>query len=248
MSLYVHSGDDALNLFSLSMILMHFISAAWVGSLAYASGSLFGPFVGLLCDRFSHRKVAVGGGMLASLSLFATSQAPSLTMMYFTFGLTFGLGCSCLYFVSLTILPKYFLKRRALATGLVLMGPCAGLIVMSPIIQSLLNATTWRVTLIAMAGMTLITCFLSLSFDSNVPKDECQVIKTVDESSDVRSSLVVLASARKAESSQLCSTLIFSYLKNKEFVIHLIASVTCFCGLTIPIVHMVSLRGVREVM
>ena len=246
MSLYVHPGDHAINLFSVSMILMHFISVAWVGSLAYASSSLFGPFIGLLCDRFSHRKVAVGGGILASLSLFATSQAPSLTMMYFTFGLTFGLGCSCLYFVSLTILSKYFLKRRALATGLVLMGPCAGLIVMSPIIQSLLNATTWRVTLIAMAGMTLITCFLSFSFDSNVPNNECQVIKTVDESSEVRSSLVVLASARKAESSH--STLIFSFLKNKEFVIHLIASVTCFCGLTIPIVHMVSLHGVREVM
>ena len=199
--------------------------------------------MGLLCDRFDHRKVAVSGGIIASLGLLVTSQAPSLILMYFTFGLTFGFGCCCLFFVTLTIIPRYFIKRRALATGLVLMGPGASLIVMCPIIQAVLNITTWRITFIAMAGMMFVTCILSCSFDPNVANDECQIITSVDKRSEVRSSLTGLAPATQARSSHFCSNLNFSYLRNKEFVIYLIASVICFCGISVPLVHMVCMRN-----
>ena len=201
--------------------------------------------MGLLCDRFNHRKVAVSGGIIASLSLLVTSQAPSLILMYFTFGLAFGFGCCCLFFVTLTIMPRYFIKRRALATGLVLMGPGASLIVMCPIIQALLNITTWRITFIAMAGMMFVTCILSCSFDPNVANEECQIITTVDKRSEVRSSLTGLAAATQARSSHFCSNLNFSYLRNKEFVLYLIASVVCFCGITVPLVHMVCMTNLK---
>lgn len=182
--------------------------------------------MGVLCDRFSHRTVAISGGLIATVALLVTSQAPSLTLMYFTFGLAFGFGCCCIFFVVLTIMPRYFIKRRSLAAGLVLMGPGGGLIVMSPIIQALLDVTTWRITFVAMAGMLLLTCILSCSFDSNVRevnKDNNQAVKG------------------PGRSSYLCSTLDFSFLRNKEFVIYLIASTTCFCGITVPLIHMVSI-------
>lgn len=195
--------------------------------MAFASGSLFGPLVGYLCDRFSPRKVAVSGGIIASLSLLATSQAPSLTLMYFTYGLAFGFGCCCLFFVVLTIMPRYFVKRRALATGLVLMGSGGSLIVMSPIIQALLNTTTWRVTLMAMAGIMCVTSLLSCSFASNVANEECTIIEDLEQT-------------RSGRTSHLCSTLDFSYLRSNEFVLYLVASVTSFCAITVPLVHMVS--------
>lgn len=202
------------------------LQTAWVGSLAYASGSLFGPVVGVLCDRFNHRSVAVSGGLIATVALAVTSQAPNLTLMYFTFGLVFGFGSCCIFFVVLTIMPRYFIKRRSLAAGLVLMGSGGGLIVMSPIIQALLSFTTWRITFLAMAGMLLLTCILSCSFVTDVGNDieECN--------NDVR---------RPGGPAYLCSTLDFSYLRNKEFVIYLIASTACFCGITVPLIHMVSI-------
>lgn len=179
--------------------------------------------MGVLCDRFSHRTVAISGGLIATVALLVTSQAPSLTLMYFTFGLAFGFGSCCIFFTVLTIMPRYFIKRRSLAAGLVLMGTGGGLIVMSPIIQALLSVTTWRITFVAMAGMTLLTCILSCSFDSNVDKGNNQAVK------------------HPGRSSYLCSTLDFSFLRNKEFVIYLIASTTCFCGITVPLIHMVSI-------
>lgn len=183
--------------------------------------------MGVLCDRFSHRTVAISGGLIATVALLVTSQAPNLTLMFFTFGLAFGFGCCCIFFVVLTIMPRYFIKRRSLAAGLVLMGAGSGLIVMSPIVQALLSVSTWRMTFIAMAGMLLLTCILSCSFDSNVGN-------IANEYSDQ-----VLKNPGR--SSYLCSTLDFSYMKNKEFVIYLIASTTCFCGITVPLIHMASL-------
>ena len=206
---------------------------AWVGSLAYASGSLFGPLVGFLCDRFNHRSVAVSGSLIATVALAVTSQAPNLTTMYFTFGLVFGFGSCCIFFVVLTIMPRYFIKRRSLAAGLVLMGPGGGLIVMSPIIQALLSVTTWRITFLVMAGMLLLTCILCCSFVTDVGNDieECP--------KDVR---------QPRRWAHLCASLDFSYLRNKEFVIYLIASTTCFCGITVPLIHMVSVTSSGQIL
>lgn len=197
---------------------------ALVGSLAYASGSLFGPVVGVLCDRFNHRSVAVSGSLIATAALAATSQAPNLTTMYFTFGLVFGFGSCCIFFVVLTIMPRYFIKRRSLAAGLVLMGPGGGLIVMSPIIEALLSVTTWRVTFLVMAGMLLLTCILSCSFVTDIGNDNDECIEDIPRLG--------------RSSTHLCATLDFSYLRDKEFVIYLIASTTCFCGITVPLIHM----------
>lgn len=193
---------------------------AWVGSLAYACGSLFGPVVGLLCDRFNHRTVGIVGGIISTAALLATSQAPNLTLMYFTFGVGFGFGNCCIFFVVLTIVPRYFIKRRSLATGLVLMGCGGGLIVMSPIIQALLTVSSWRITFIAMAGMLCVSCILSCTFDSKIGDND-------KEGTD-----------QDKRPTKLCSTLDFSYLRNKQFVIYLIGSTTCFCGITVPLVHM----------
>ena len=188
--------------------------------------------MGVLCDRFNHRSVAFSGGLIATAALAVTSQAPNLTTMYFSFGLVFGFGSCCIFFVVLTIMPRYFIARRSLAAGLVLMGPGGGLIVMSPIIQALLNVTTWRVTFLIMAGMLLLTCILSCSFVTEVGNniDECN--------NDVR---------RPGGSANLCATLDFSYLRNKEFVIYLIASTTCFWGITVPLIHMVSITSSGQI-
>lgn len=118
--------------------------------------------VGVLCDRFNHCSVAVSGSLIATAALAVTSQAPNLTTMYSTFDLIFGFGSCCIFFFVLIIMPRYFIKRRSLAAGLVLMGPGGGLIVMSPIIQALLSVSTWRVTFLVMAGMLVIDLHIIL--------------------------------------------------------------------------------------
>ncbi|XP_078372265.1 monocarboxylate transporter 10-like [Oculina patagonica] len=198
---------------------------AWVGSLAYGSSGIFGPVVGVLSDRFDPRIIAIIGGFISTIGLIVTSQAPNLTLMYFSYGILYGFGSSCVFFVVLIILQRYFIKSRSLVTGLAVTGPGAGLFVMGPIIQALLNNTSWRMTFMSMAGIVFLTCIMSCSFDPNVDID--------NESSDHQKT-----QARKMHRLNRCASLDFSYLRNKEYVVYLVACSVAFSGNAIPIVHL----------
>lgn len=210
-------------------IVLLFLLTAWVGSLAYGSTGIFGPLVGVLSDRFNPRIIAIIGGFIATTALIVTSQAPNLTLMYFSYGILYGFGSSCVFFVVLIILQRYFIKNRSMVTGLAVTGPGGGLLIMSPVIQILLNNTTWRMTFMSMAGIVFLTCILSCSFDPNVASE--------GESSD----------HHNAQAGRLnrCASLDFSYLNNKEYLVYLVASSVAFSGIAIPIVHLVSYEPYR---
>ena len=73
--------------------------AAWVGSLAYAGGSFFGPLAGKLYDQYGPRLVTFCGSLTCVVVLLLTSQAPNFELMYLTFGLLYCLG-SCFFYVA----------------------------------------------------------------------------------------------------------------------------------------------------
>lgn len=76
-----------------------------------------------------------------------------------------------MFFVVLIILQRYFIKRRSFVTGLAVSGPGGGLLIMSPVIQALLNNTSWRMTFMFMAAIVFLTCILSCSFDQTSPPE-----------------------------------------------------------------------------
>jgi len=49
-----------------------------------------GPFVAMLVNKFGCRLIAVIGGLVTSLSLFASVFAPSIQFLYVTLGVTTG--------------------------------------------------------------------------------------------------------------------------------------------------------------
>lgn len=215
----------------LSINLIFFLFVAVVLSLGRFSGIRihrhlrpFSSLVGFLCDRFNPRVIAFFGGVISTVALVVTSRAPNLTLMYFSYGILYGFGSSCVFFVVLIILQRYFIKRRSFVTGLAVTGPGGGLLIMSPVIQALLNNTSWRMTFMFMAAIVFLTCILSCSFDPNVA--------TRSEPEETQRN-----SERELQRS---SCLNVSYLRNKEYLVYLAASSTVFLGIAIPIVHLVS--------
>ena len=99
---------------------------------------------------------------------------------------------------------------------------------MSPIIQVLLNNTSWRITFLSMAGIVFLTCILSCSFDPNVD--------TGEEPRDHQKT----TEANKMSLLNVFASLDFSYLKNNEYLVYLVASSIAFGGFAIPVVHLVS--------
>ncbi|XP_068744579.1 monocarboxylate transporter 12-like isoform X2 [Montipora capricornis] len=133
--------------------------------------SLLGPVAANLCDSYGCRLTAIFGGVTCVLGLLLTSQAPNIFCMYLTYSVIVGFGTCCVYTASFVVVPRYFLKRRALATGIVSCGPAGGALVMGPLLQLLLDTTGWRNTFIAMAGMASVICLLALVYDRRTAQE-----------------------------------------------------------------------------
>lgn len=96
---------------------------------------ILGPLTTSLCQRFGCRLIAMLGGLLCVLGMVLSAHAPTLSVMYVTFGLTWGLGTSFCYFPTLIILVPYFNNHLALVNGVVSAGAGVGTLFLSPSIQ-----------------------------------------------------------------------------------------------------------------
>ena len=185
-----------------------------------ASAGLFGPVAGRLTDRFGARAVVISGAVLSTIGLLLTSLVPSLYLMLLTYGGIFGCGSSLVYIAVFEIVPRYFVKRRSLATGLVTMSVGAGLLVMSPVCQALIDAFGWRGAFRGMTCIVFIIFFIGWVLDPNVASDQAK--KIVEEPEESRQILDL------------------TMWKNITFVVISIAGVFVYIGHSIPPVLFVS--------
>ena len=185
-----------------------------------ASAGLFGPLAGRLTNRFGARAMVISGAVSSTIGLLLTSFAPSLYLMLLTYGGIFGCGSSLVYIAVYEIVPRYFLKRRSLATGLVTMSVGAGLLVMSPVCQALIDAFGWRGAFRGMTCIVFIIFFIGWTLDPNLASDQAE--QSVQESEESRRILDL------------------TMWKNTTFVVLNITYFLVYIGHTIPPVLFVS--------
>jgi MFS family permease len=114
--------------FTLSMLIMGFLSI----------------FAGKLADRFGPRRIVIGCGLCLGTAYILTSRLHSLTQFYIFYGVLGGIGLSGMYAPMMSLAVRWFVKRRAFVSGILVAGPQAG-IVLTPLISSYLLAILgWR--------------------------------------------------------------------------------------------------------
>lgn len=193
-------------------------TTALVGSLAMVGTGVYSMPVAKVYNRIGPLKTVIAGTLISMAALLVTSRATGIYFVMVSYGIIFGIG-SCFVFLPLYLtMPKYFLKRRSLALGLVAMGPGGGLFVMSPIMQALVDALDWRGTFMAMAGIVALIGPLS-----------CVFIRMPDDMTDQHDAL--------GEDRGNLSYL--SFIRNKRFVIFTVATCLSYAGHYIPSFHMV---------
>ena len=69
----------------------------WVGSIGLTMVWFASFLAGYLCDHFGYRITCCMGGILCIAGLLATSFAKSPAVMYFTYGLVYGMGACFIY-------------------------------------------------------------------------------------------------------------------------------------------------------
>ena len=197
-----------------------------MGSSAIAASGLFGPVAGRLIDRFNARAVVISGALLCVGGLFLTSLVPDLYLLFLTYGGMYGFG-SCLVYISCyVIVPKYFVKRRSLAIGLVSVSTGATLLVMGPVTQALKDAFGWRGAFRGLGCTVIVVFFLSWVLDPRVAIDESEK-----------------AAARSSPQTPKSKILDFSMWRNATFVVFTVSTSVTYIGQHIPTIHLVSCIG-----
>jgi MFS family permease len=106
---------------------------------------LFAPFAGLAFDRFGPRLVYCSGLLVLGLGAILASRAESLWHLYLSTGLLVGIGAAATGQTCATaLIARWYRARLSTAIALVSAGAGAGMLVMVPLAQSLIETVGWR--------------------------------------------------------------------------------------------------------
>ena len=116
------------------------------------------PFVGMAADRFGVRWVTLAGVAIYGLGLWLMLVATSAATLMLGAGICVGLALSCtassvaMSVTSRTVSPA----KRSLAMGAVSAAGSLGLVVASPLAQSLISTAGWQSAVIAFLGLAAV--------------------------------------------------------------------------------------------
>ena len=140
--------------------------------MAIALTFFAGLFATSLVTWLGCRVTALMGGAICAISLVVSSFANDMTILLFSYGILFGFGCSCTFSAGIMVIKLYFSKIQAIAVGVLTSGIGIGALIMSPILETLTRATDWQTTFLIMAGVVFLSSLCTITFDSNVEKDQ----------------------------------------------------------------------------
>ena len=111
-------------------------------------------FAGRLIDTHDARYLTFFGGLVGAFGFLLSAYAETVWELYITYSVMVGIGDGFLYILPVTIISRWFVKKRALAIGIATAGvPVSGLVV-NPL-------TTW---LIESFGYERALIYLSIIF------------------------------------------------------------------------------------
>ena len=124
---------------------LSYSQTALIFSLSRAEGSIAGPIVGRLVDRFGARPMIIGGGIMASLGFMMLHWVDTYWLFLLIFivivstGKSAGLGQTLLSSTN-----RWFVRRRALAMSITIIGFSSGGAVIMPLVNLGVSTIGWQ--------------------------------------------------------------------------------------------------------
>jgi MFS family permease len=114
-------------------------------TITYLINGFANPILGAAMDRYSIRKILLGGAVCLAGGYVALSYATSVIHVYLAYGLLLGLANATLGPLSYsTLLPRWFVKWRARAVGITALGYSIGGFLLPPLFHFLIETYGWR--------------------------------------------------------------------------------------------------------
>ncbi len=148
-------------------------------SLMMIFHALLSPVSGVLIDRIGPRILFPIGGIIVTIGLFSSSYISEIWQFYLFFGVITALGINTQAFApQMSLIPRWFIRKKGLASGLVLSGMGTGTMVMAVMIGFIIVRAGWRVAFMTISAF--IFCFvvpINVIFQRNGPEEVGQSIE-----------------------------------------------------------------------
>ena len=138
------------------------ISGAY--SLSMIIYGVLGIATGRLSDRFGPRLVITVCGFLVGGGCLLMSQVNSLWLLYLAYGVIIGTGLSGVWVPQMSLVARWFTRRRSLMTGIVVAGGGISQLVAPPLISRLIAGYDWRLSFVIMGGVVLVFMVVAAQF------------------------------------------------------------------------------------
>lgn len=121
------------------------------------AAAVYSPLCGAMIERFGARRVMMFGTGLGACLTFLTGRVNSLNQFYAIMLISSVAGMSNTYMPVATVVSRWFVRRRGIATGIAMLGLGAGGATLSFIVGRLLAEHTWREIYPILAGILLLS-------------------------------------------------------------------------------------------
>ncbi|XP_043944210.1 monocarboxylate transporter 2 [Protopterus annectens] len=210
---------------------------AWISSIMLAVMYAGGPISSILVNKYGSRPVMIIGGFLCSAGMISASFSNSVLQLYICIGVIGGFGLAFNLQPALTMIGRYFFKKRPIANGLAMAGSPVFLSTLAPLNQFLFNMFGWRGSFLILGGLLLNCCVAGslMRPASTSPKPASK--------NDLESAVHGSDADSKKKKQSSTFEIINKYLdvslfKHRGFLVYLSGNVIMFVGFFAPIVFL----------
>ena len=129
--------------------------------------------LGVLADRFGVRRLLGAGAVVLAIGGLWTSRAATYPGLLAAYGVCTAVGLGAIYVVSYATVPRWFQRRRGLATGIATAGLGIGMVALAPAASALVAALGWRLAILALvlAAAAAVAAVVPLFADDPASSD-----------------------------------------------------------------------------
>jgi len=119
---------------------------------------------GKLTDKYGPRLVMTVCSIFLGTGYLLMSQITSIWQLYLFYGVMIGIGSSGGWVPMLSVVARWFVKKRGMVTGIVASGIGLGTVIMPPVARWLISTYDWRVSYMVIGGVAMAVTFIVAQF------------------------------------------------------------------------------------
>ncbi|XP_076870309.1 monocarboxylate transporter 1a [Brachyhypopomus gauderio] len=199
---------------------------SWISSIMLAVMYGGGPISSILVNKYGSRPVMIAGGILSGAGLIGASFCNTVEGLYFCVGVIGGLGLAFNLNPALTMIGRYFYKKRPIANGIAMAGSPVFLSTLAPLNTWFYDQFGWRGSFLILGGL-LFNCCVAGSLMRPIGPKPKPAVKESNTPGEKKTVMEVIN-----------SFIDLSLFKHRGFLLYLMGNIVMFFGLFTPLVFL----------